>query len=141
MRHNRLVSDWKAEIEELHEHFEAYFLGAVNNLDRVDAVLSEGFTIVGPQGHTSSRDDTLNALKAAHAHTSSLRISITDARLLFTDGDVVTASYVENQETPHGTNQRLSTVVFSAAPTTPGAVGSLAPNNLVWRRVHETWIE
>lgn len=140
VRHTRPMSDWLTEIEELHRHFEDYFLGKVDSLARADAVLGEEFTIVGPQGTTSSRSDTMQALEAAHNHATSLRITVTEPRLLFSQGDIVVASYVENQETPTNTSKRLSTVVFSTAPATPGAIGDSAPNNLVWRRVHETWI-
>ena len=129
------MDKWRQEIEELHDVFETYFLGTTDSLDRVEAVLSDDFTIVGPHGVTSSRADTVKALRAGHAHTSSLRITITDARLLVAEADVLVASYVENHELATGTNHRQSTVVFSQA----GADGA-APNGLLWRRVHETWL-
>ena len=63
---------WQNEIEELHDVFEAYFLGTIDTLERVEQVLADDFTIVGPDGIESSRAMTMQALRAAHGHTSSL---------------------------------------------------------------------
>ena len=127
------MSAWQSEIEELHAVFEAYFLGAIDSLERVDAALAPDFTIVGPHGIEASRADTMKALEAAHAHTQSLTITVTEPRLLLEQDGLVMARYVENHQLSDRTNHRLSTVVFSAAES--------APNGLLWRRVHETWVQ
>ena len=127
------MSNWLQEIEELHDVFESYFLGTTDSLARVDAALGADFTIVGPTGIESSRKETMQALVAGHAHTSSLAITITEPELVLETSDVVVARYVENHQLSSRTNHRLSTVVF--------LVDDQAPNGLLWHRVHETWLE
>ena len=124
---------WREEIEELHEFFEAYFLGTESSLDRVDRVLSPTFTIVGPHGVESDRAATMQALVEGHGHTTSLRITTTDHRRILADGNVVIASYIEHHELAERSNHRLSTVVFT--------LDDDAPNGLRWEHVHETWTE
>ncbi len=126
-------SNWQREIIELHETFEAYFLGAISDLDRVDVALAEDFTFVGPDANVASRAATLAALEAGHAHASSLEIRTVDHQLVLEDGDVLIAEYIEEHVLADRTNRRRSTVIFSTSTT--------APNGLVWRRVHETWID
>jgi hypothetical protein len=123
---------WREEIEELHAFFEAYFLGALASLDRADAALAPDFTMCGPYGTVSNRSDTMAALLAGHAHTTSLVITTSEHRLLATSGDLVVASYVEHHQLSDRSNQRHTTVVFEQA--------SSAPNGLKWLRVHETWV-
>ena len=126
------MTGWQTEIEELHVTFEAYFLGTLDTLDRVEQALADDFTIVGPYGIESSRAETMSALRDAHGHTDSLEISITDLALLLETSECLVARYVENHQLGEQTNHRLSTVVF--------AKDDAAPNGLRWRRVHETWL-
>ena len=128
-----MTEPWKAEIIQLHELFEAFFLGTADSLERMEAVLAADFTFVGPDANTSDRDGTISAVKAGHAHTESLVIRTVEHRLLLEDGDVLVAEYVEEHELASRTNRRLTTVVFSR--------DDAAPNGLVWRRAHETWID
>jgi hypothetical protein len=125
---------WHKEVVELHEFFEAYFLGTTDmaDLHLLEAVLAPGFTIVGPNGTESSRAETIEAIRGGHGHTSSLVITITEARLLSTTAETVVARYVENHALSEGSNHRLSTVVFTRVPD--------APNGLQWQSVHETWV-
>ncbi len=128
------MEPWHLEIIELHKFFEAYFLGTIDadDVGRLEVALAPDFTIVGPGGGESSRDQTVAAIRGAHAHTSQLRISITDARLLVEWPDLLVARYVEHQELADAVTDRVSTVVFSRAAD--------APNGLGWRTVHETWL-
>ena len=89
---------WQNEIEELHDVFEAYFLGTIDTLERVEQVLADDFTIVGPDGIEPSRAMTMQALRAAHGHTSSLRITVTDAALVAETSDSLVARYIENHQ-------------------------------------------
>ena len=127
--------NWQTEIDELHAFFEGYFLGtiAVDDMGRFADVLDDGFTIVGPHGETSSRDETLAMVRQGHAHTSDMTIRCVDHRLLHADGDTVVATYVEEHHWADGrANRRLATVVFTADAS--------MPNGLRWVRVHETWV-
>jgi len=130
----RGMEPWHREIVELHELFEGYYLGAIDadDIGRLEAALAPDFTIIGPGGGESSREQTVAAIRGGHAHTSQFTISIVDARLLVESSDLLVARYVEHQETADSVTDRLSTVVFSRAPD--------APNGLRWRTVHETWL-
>lgn len=123
---------WQKEIEELHVFFEAYFLGKVDTLERADRVLADDFTIVGPDGVTSDRAETMQALRDGHAHATALVITTTDFTLLVEGDGFVVASYIEHHKLSERSNRRLSTVVFRASDQ--------APNGLKWVRVHETWL-
>ena len=128
--------NWKTEIDELHAFFEAYFLGRIpaDDQNRFARVLDADFTIVGPDGNESSRAETLEMVRRGHAHTSDMTIRCGDHRLLFDDGAMLVASYVERHAWSDGReNDRRSTVVF--------AIDVTMPNGVRWIRVHETWTD
>jgi len=128
------MADWETEIRELHEFFEAYFLGTSGKeLDRVEAALGSDFTMCGPSGDESDRKATIKALKDGFAHTLSLRIEIADPELLFDDAHQLIAAYTEIHHLADRSNYRRSTVIFGHDPD--------APNGLRWIRVHESWID
>lgn len=126
--------DWHTEIVELHEAFEAWFLGESDSLDRVEAALDSRFTIVGPNGSETDRTDTIRQIEAGRGHTDDLKIVTSDHRLLDATDDLVVARYVEAHQWPDGrSNRRLSTVIFRRDPT--------GPHGVRWLRVHETWLD
>lgn len=126
------MQPWHREIDDLHAVFEAYFLGTVDALDRVEEVLADDFTLVGAHGVTSDRAATMAAIRDGHGHTEALRIVCSGHRLLWEADDVIVAAYVETHELADRSNHRQSTVVFRRDAT--------APNGLRWVRVHETWM-
>ncbi len=123
---------WREEIDELHRFFEAYFLGTESSIERAEAVFAPEFSFVGASGTESDRDNTLQMIRDGHAHTSNLTITTSDHRLVLQTADVIVATYIEHHQLSEGINHRLSTVVFVPDPT--------APNGLLWKHVHETWI-
>jgi hypothetical protein len=128
---------WQTEVEELHEVFETYFRGTTDSLDRVDLALATDFTILGPSGGESSRAGTMQALAAAHGRAPNLQIRTSDYRFLFEQEGMLVASYIERQaqveaDSESDVTRRLSTAIFTADDD--------APNGLIWRRVHETWM-
>lgn len=125
------ATNWAQEIEELHEHFQKFFRGEVDSLDRVEAVLAPEFRIVDPRGEEHDRQATLAGIGAGHGRNDSLVIDTLDHQLIIETDEVVVASYVERQVVDGVTTRRLSTAVFQ-----PDAA---APNGLVLIRVHETW--
>ncbi len=129
------MSAWLDEIVQLHAFFEAYFLGSVpqDDLGRMDAVLSPGFTHLGPHGAVSDRAGTIAAVRAGYAHTQSLEITITEPQLLAEGDGLIACRYVENHALTAGSNHRWSTAVFEA--------NDIAPNGVAWLTVHETWLE
>ena len=129
------MDEWHREIVELHDFFEAYFLGALaaTDVDRLRMALADDFTFISPTGAASTRVEVEAAIVAGHHHTAELNITITDAQLLVESDQIVVARYVENHEMAAAANHRISTVVFSR--------DAAAPNGLRWRTVHETWLE
>ncbi len=125
--------DWQAEIVELHDFFEDYFLGKTASLNRAKDAFGPKFTFVGPDGQTRNRASVIQMLADGHAHTEQLKITTTDHQLLLETPDAVVATYVEQHELSEGrTNHRLTTVVFIPDDD--------APNGLVWHRAQETWL-
>ena len=129
------MANWHDEIIQLHEFFEAYFLGTVpeDDLSRMDAALSPGFTHLGPHGAVTDRAGTIAAVRAGYAHTQSLEITITEASVLAESDGLIVCRYVENHALTAGSNHRWSTAAFVPDDS--------APNGLAWVTVHETWVE
>ncbi len=129
-----MADAWMTEVDELHEFFEAYFLGTIpaDDLTRFETVLDPDFTIVGPDGGVSNRATTLDAVRQGFHHTSDFTLTTRDHRLVHADDSTVVGSYIEHHGWSDGReNERLSTVVFR--------VDDSMPNGLRWLRVHETW--
>ena len=125
--------NWINEIDELHQFFEQWFLGADVEFERLEAALTPDFTIVSPDGSVTGRAETLDWLRGAHGTDDDLRMATTDHRLLHESDTVLVASYVETHVRGERIHRRLSTVVF--------ARDADADNGLRWVRVHETWLE
>lgn len=123
---------WQQEIIELHDFFQAYFLGEEDSQARAEAAMHPDFTIVGPDGVVSDRGATLEMLRGGQGGLTTFVLSTHDHRLLHSNDEVIMASYVEAQQRGEGPNERLSTVVFLVDPE--------GPNGLRWLRVHETWM-
>jgi len=121
------------EIDELHEFFEALFLGTISSLERAEAALADDFTMAGPDGSVADRATVLAMLDAGQGHTSSLRIEVEDHRLLAETDKIIVASYVEIHRLSSRNNRRLTTVVFRKDAS--------APNGVRWVRGHETWLD
>lgn len=124
--------DWHAEIVELHDYFEEYFLGKTASLDRAKNAFGSGFTFVGPDGATRNRASVIQMLADGHAHAEQLKITTTDHQLLLEIPEAVVATYVEHHELAETSNHRLTTVVFVRDDD--------APNGLLWHRAQETWL-
>lgn len=121
------------EISELHDVFQAWFRGTgPDNLDRLEAVLDEAFTLVGPDGALIDHPQLLQGLLAARGSLQ-VRIDIEDPKVVWYSDRAVLAKYVEVQHDNDHTTRRRSSALFLR---TDGA-----PNGLVWSHVHETWID
>ena len=127
------MSNWQAEIVELHDFFEAWFLGTDVDFDRVESVLAPEFTIVGPDGEVEDRAATIGFLRDAYGSDDELNMITSDYRLLHEGRDTLVASYVETHLRGEKRWRRRSTVTFARE--------AKAVNGLVWVRVHETWID
>ncbi len=127
------MDNWHREIVELHDFFEAWFLGTADDHQRVEAALADDFTMVGPTGVSSDRDEVVQAIVDGRAHTDSLTIEIHEPELVFETEDLLIAEYIETHVLRDWSNHRRSTVVFRQDAD--------GPNGLRWLRVHESWID
>ena len=130
-------TDIEREIIELHEFFEGWFTGSLEQTDeqfsRVSAVLADGFVLVSPGGDLDEREPLLEGSRSAYdGRPSDFRIWIEDVEVRHSRGDVTVVTYEEWQQS--GDDEptcRLSTVVFAEAQRTP--------NGVEWLHVHEVW--
>lgn len=131
MAESKLDAAVAHEVVALHVEFEQWFRGDLDNLARVEAVLADDFTFVSPRGGLIDRVAVLGGLRSGRA-SRELKIRVENPVVRWQAGDVVVATYEEWHEHPDYSTTRLSTAVFSR--------DDAAPNGLIWRHVHETWI-
>ena len=129
----------RAEIIELHQFFEDWFNGAIDDSDasfaRLEKALDPDFELIGPEGRAHSRDSLLVGLRSAHGKWAAARgrIWIENVRLLRTGGELLLVSYEEWQQVGGETAVRLSSVLFGA--------DAAAPHGLSWLHLHVVWTE
>ena len=132
-----LMAQCTREICELHDFFQAWFHGALDendaNFQRFAGVMDEQFTIVRPNGVLTARPTLLEGLRSAYHKRPDIRIWTQNHRLLQQRGDMVLCTYEEWQETAERTTARLSSVWFRQH--------AAKPQGLVWLHVHETWMQ
>lgn len=139
-----MEKDCIVEINELHRFFVDWLTGTLPNTDRdfarCAAVLAEDFIIIDPRGEVTARQTLLGQLKAAHGARAGTNppfaIRIKNPRLLHQWEDHALLSYEEWQDGAsgtQGTTGRISTALFGRDRS--------APTGVVWRHLHETWID
>lgn len=124
--------NWQREVDELHQFFQALFLGEIDSVDRADVVFGSDFTFVGPDGSLATRAEVLAQLEAGRGHTSQLLIGIEGHRTIADSRTVIVGEYIEVHQFADGGNRRRTTVVFVVDPD--------APNGVRWCHAHETWL-
>ena len=155
------------EIVELHQFFEDWFMGRLNNSDqafrRVEDVMARGFTMVSPEGRVTGRTDLLHSLRSAHgAYALGGAISIRVANILerpFSEsnersdpGDPLAGSPTPLRDTDNMLASSDITLVTyeewqDEGSGERGRISSAlfrsrvgTPNGLEWLHVHETWL-
>ena len=128
-----MQADWQLEVDELHEFFQALFVGQIDSIDRADAAFGPDFTFVGPDGSLADRGQILEMLESGQGLSPQLRISVAGHRTIVETGALIVGEYIEVHEVADGGNRRRTTVVFDVDPD--------GPNGVRWRRVHETWLQ
>ena len=125
-----LVARAAAEIEAVHDFFDAWFRGELDDaaFDRFADALDDDFHIVGPNGRRMDRSRTLDLVRAGKA-SGHRAITVRNIALLWHHGDVIAMGYEDWQ----GERGRLSSAVFRDDRQAPGG--------LRWMLVHETWLE
>ena len=120
------------EIEELHELFVELFCNRSRDYSRCAAAFSAQFEMVTPDGKSHDRAGVLLALERAKA-PADFMIAISQIRSLWEDQKSVLIQYVEQQYRDGKTSRRRSTALFEAE--------AKAPCGVVWRHLHETWMQ
>jgi hypothetical protein len=129
----------KREIVELHQFFAGWLSGRLEKTAQAFArcadVLAPDFRIIPPRGLMLARADLTAALYDAHGSRSDdadFSIWTEDEAACWDHQGLSLLTYIECQRASGETTKRTSSVLFSGSPT--------APNGVVWRHVHETWI-
>ncbi len=120
------------EVVALHAEFVELFTGRSSDFSRCEAALAPDFRMVTPQGTCLEREAVLAGLRSAHARPD-FRIEILDIRPVWEQGEWVLLQYIEQQYRDGRTTRRRSTALFEAFAE--------APCGVVWRYLHETWMQ
>lgn len=127
------------EVHELHQFFQEWFSGDLENTDdafaRFSDVMDEGFVIISPSGQMSERAPLVAALRGAHdrwSESGAGKIWIENFRVHRLLADAAVVTYEEWQTSAGETRGRLSTAVFGPEEGTP--------NGVVWLHLHEVWL-
>ena len=136
-----LAETCEAEVEALHAFFQGWFTGerprTNEELARLENALGAEFELLGPDGDVADRSAVIDAVEAGHGAASEGeapdRIDIENVDARFERDGVCLLVYEEHQRTAGSWRGRRSTALFEAAADAPGGV--------VWRHLHETWLE
>lgn len=120
-----------AEIIGLHRAFEAWFAGRLDTMRRIEEALAPDLTFISPRGDLVGRGEILDGLRASRGMRD-VGIRIVAPQALWRGDDTLLAGYEEWHDHSDYSTARRSTALFTAAPE--------APEGLLWRHVHETWI-
>jgi hypothetical protein len=122
----------RREILELHAVFVELFTGRSRNLARCAAAFAKDFEMVTPSGARIDRRAILAGIEAARVGPG-FRIEILEIRAVWERNDSVLLQYVEQQYRDGKITRRRSTALFEAFAE--------APCGVVWRYLHETWMQ
>ena len=120
-----------AEVEQLHDTFERWFQGELDDLSRVEAALSPDFGFVTPRGDIIDRDTVMAGLAAGRG-SRHIRIEIRQVAVRRYDSTSALATYEEWHHHADYTTTRCSSVTFE--------FDVAGPNGVRWRHLHESWI-
>jgi len=129
---SRLFAAAACEIVEFHTYLEELFTLRTRDLQRCESAFSPNMTMVAPDGNRRNRADILKGLEKARADAG-FKITISDMELLREDEKSALIHYVEQQYRDGETSRRRSTAFFEAEVS--------APCGVVWRHLHETWMQ
>jgi hypothetical protein len=120
------------EIKSLHAALLDLFTGRSRDFKRCANAFAADLSMITPDGVRLDRTAILASFKRATA-APDFRITINDIRLIGEWGDSVLLQYVEEQYRDCKTTRRLSTALLTAE--------AKAPCGVVWRYLHETWMQ
>lgn len=121
------------EIAYLHAAFEAWFHGADDaDFDRFERSLADDFTFIPPSGEPIERSALVEGLRRSYGENP-IRIRIERPVVHWERDGAILATYEEWHDHAEYVTARRSTVLFTR--------DHQAPAGLLWRHVHETWIQ
>jgi hypothetical protein len=125
-----------AEVENRHRFFVEWFTGRAEaaEMETSARAFAPDMAMIGPSGGLAGADQVVEMLRGAQGRRGpdfAIRVELVAARLLAPD--LVQIIYDEHQAHAGDTSARRSTALFS--PETS------APEGVVWRSLHETWIK
>lgn len=128
----------RQEVTELHQFFEDWFLGRLeqtpSEFARFSDAMAEGFHLVSPDGDMRPLAKLLEDLWQAHRVyvNTDFRIWVENIEVRRILPDTILVSYEEWQEVKDEKKGRISSAWLQPAED--------APEGLRWMHVHETWL-
>ena len=121
------------EITELHQFFESWYRGNIENSERsfgrLADVLAAGFALITPDGHVVEREQLLDLMRAEYATKPEIKIWIENCQLRFSDQNVFVVIYEEHGIDKDRKQESLITAVFCK--------NQKQVNGLEWVHIHE----
>jgi hypothetical protein len=135
-----MIDQCESEIVELHEFFERWFGGQLDDspeaFSRLSDVLSERFLMISPSGERRERRAVLESVRGRHgSHRGpgrSFSIEIENLEGRFRAGGLCLVTYDERQAIDGTSRTRASSALFREREGTPHGVE--------WLHLHETWL-
>ena len=132
-----LAGKARAEVRQLHAFFVAWFRGEsrmAEDFATCEAAFAPDFRMVTPDGQVHDRASVIKTLRLARGRSSAdFAIEILQPHVAWQSDSVVLLEFVERQYVSGRVDSRRSTGLFTAEPT--------APRGVVWRHLHETWMQ
>lgn len=132
-----LKTQCEQEIQELHQFFEDWFAGKVDQTEeefsRFSRVLCDEFLIVSPNGSRTGRERLLEEFRQGYGKYANrgMEIWVESPEVRYETEELCLMTYEEWQKLGGKMNTRLSTALFRADEES-------SPNGVKWVHVHET---
>ena len=121
------------EITELHQFFESWYRGNIENSERsfsrLADVLAAEFALITPDGHVVERKQLLDLMRTEYATKPEIKIWVENCQLRFSDQNVFVVIYEEHGIDKDRKQESLITAVFRK--------NQKQVNGLEWVHIHE----
>ncbi|MEM8550877.1 MAG: hypothetical protein AAGF45_00720 [Pseudomonadota bacterium] len=124
------------EVIDRHDGFVTWFTGRGDNavMEAMEAVFPPGMVLISPDASVCPYERLIPMLRDARGKRDrDFAITIDAPKIIWSAQDTVLVEYIERQVIGGEATARRSTALFTRADGTP--------NGVVWRHVHETWID